>query len=89
MYWYFLVTFDTKYVAMLKGKKIKGKHVKALVNGGKKKEVKKLTPKVAWKDSIKNPENDAYVVEVAFNEGVDKSQVTQEQFNKRYRKSKY
>ena len=36
------------------------------------------------KDDIGNPENSAYVVEVAFNLGIDTSEVTQEQFNQRY-----
>lgn len=37
-----------------------------------------------WADSIHNPDNEDFVLEVAFNEGVDPSQVTQEMFNKRY-----
>lgn len=39
---------------------------------------------VAWEDNINNPENHEFVVEVAFNEGVEMWEVTQEQFNERY-----
>lgn len=39
---------------------------------------------VAWDDNINNPENHEFVVEVAFNEGVEIEQVTQAQFNERY-----
>lgn len=37
-----------------------------------------------WDDSIKNPNNEEFVTEVAFNLGIDNSDVTQEMFNKRY-----
>ncbi len=39
---------------------------------------------VAWEDNINNPENEEFVVEVAFNEGVEIWEVTQSQFNERY-----
>ena len=39
---------------------------------------------VAWEDNINNPENHEFVVEVAFNEGVEIEQVTQAQLNERY-----
>lgn len=39
---------------------------------------------IAWEDNINNPENREYVVEVAFNEGVEIWEVTQSQFNERY-----
>ena len=38
----------------------------------------------AWDDSIKNPENQPYVFEVAFNFHLEPEQVTQKQFNQRY-----
>ncbi len=42
----------------------------------------------AWvvypEDDIRHRDNSAYVVEVAFNLGIDPSEVTQEQFNERY-----
>ena len=41
-------------------------------------------PKVKKADSIKNPDNAEFVNEVAFNKGIKPSEVTQEQFNKRY-----
>jgi hypothetical protein len=37
-----------------------------------------------WVDSIKNPENQEFVEEVAFNLCIPVDQVTQEQFNSRY-----
>lgn len=37
-----------------------------------------------WPDSILNPENEEFVTEVAFNLGIENSEVTQEQFNQRY-----
>jgi hypothetical protein len=37
-----------------------------------------------WADNIKNPDNQEFVEEVAFNLGITTSQVTQAQFNKRY-----
>jgi len=40
--------------------------------------------KVKWENSIDNPENEEFVVEVAFNEGCTIEQVTQEQFDARY-----
>ena len=39
---------------------------------------------IAWEHNINNPENREYVVEVAFNEGVEIWEVTQSQFNERY-----
>lgn len=39
---------------------------------------------VKWEDNIHNPDNDEFIVEVAFNEGVEVEQVTQEMFNARY-----
>ena len=39
---------------------------------------------IRWCDNINNPENREYVVEVAFNEGVEIWEVTQSQFNERY-----
>jgi len=38
----------------------------------------------AWEDSIHNPENEEFVVEVAFNLDIDPEDVTQEMFNQRY-----
>lgn len=38
-----------------------------------------------WDNNINNPANDAYVVEVAFNLDIEPWQVTQEQFNQRYK----
>jgi len=40
--------------------------------------------KIKWEDSIKNPENEEFVCEVAFNEGITAEEVTQAQFNARY-----
>jgi len=37
-----------------------------------------------WTDNIKNPENEEFVVEVAFNLNKPVSQVTQKEFNNRY-----
>ena len=37
-----------------------------------------------WDDSIKNPDNEEYVTEVAFHLSIKNSEVTQEMFNKRY-----
>ena len=39
---------------------------------------------VKWEDSIQNPSNEEFVVEVAFNEGIQTTEVTQEMFNARY-----
>jgi len=39
---------------------------------------------IAWEDSIANPVNSEFVVEVAFNLDIDVDSVTQEQFNARY-----
>lgn len=39
---------------------------------------------VKWEDNISNPDNEEFVVEVAFNAGVDAEEVTQEMFNSRY-----
>jgi hypothetical protein len=43
-----------------------------------------ITPQVAWEDDINNPDNQPYVLEVAFNEGCDVDEVTQRMFNARY-----
>ena len=40
---------------------------------------------MTWRDSIKNPANQPFVVEVAFNLGIEPHQVTQAQFNRRYK----
>lgn len=37
-----------------------------------------------WNDSIDNPDNSAFVVEVAFNQEIHVDLVSQEQFNERY-----
>jgi len=37
-----------------------------------------------WEDSISNPENADFIIEVAFNEGVAPQEVTQIMFNQRY-----
>ena len=37
-----------------------------------------------WDDSIKNPDNEEFVTEVAFHLSIKNSEVTQEMFNKRY-----
>lgn len=39
---------------------------------------------VKWEDNISNPDNEEFLVEVAFNAGVDAEEVTQEMFNSRY-----
>ena len=39
---------------------------------------------IMWKDSIRNPANDPYIVELAFNLGIEKHEVTQADFNRRY-----
>lgn len=39
---------------------------------------------VKWEDNINNPDNEEFVVEVAFNEGIEVEEVTQEMFNQRY-----
>ena len=44
----------------------------------------KSLSQIAWADNVNNPENEEFVVEVAFNEGVEIGQVTQAQFNERY-----
>jgi len=46
-------------------------------------EQKALTT-VKWEDSIKNPENADFIDEVAFNEGLTSSAVTQQMFDARY-----
>ena len=45
----------------------------------------KIVQKVT-KDKISNPENAEFVNEVAFNEGIEPSKVTQKMFNERYLK---
>ena len=53
--------------------------------GAKKKQKKKtLQYKASKADSVKNPSNQPYVTEVGFNKGKKNSEVTQEEFNKRY-----
>jgi hypothetical protein len=49
------------------------------------------TPVVRWADNVRNPENEEFVVEVAFNKNKggnvtnkDLKKVTQDEFNKRY-----
>ena len=37
-----------------------------------------------WDDSIKNPNNEEFVTEIAFNLGIENNEVTQEMFNERY-----
>ena len=37
-----------------------------------------------WEDSISNPDNADFIIEVAFNEGVSPQEVTQIMFNQRY-----
>jgi hypothetical protein len=37
-----------------------------------------------WADCIHNPENEEFIVEVAFNLGIKPEMVTQEMFNERY-----
>ena len=39
---------------------------------------------LSWKDSVKNPNNSAFVVECAFNLDCEPWEVTQTQFNRRY-----
>ena len=41
---------------------------------------------VNWPDNISNPKNAEFVNEVAFNNGIKASQVTQKMFNDRYLK---
>lgn len=45
-----------------------------------------ILPEIAWEDDINNPDNQPYVLEVAFNLGIDVDSVTQAQFNDRYLK---
>jgi len=47
-----------------------------------------LYNKMTWKDSVKNPENDEYVTEIAFNRGIEKHEVKQWMFNQRYQTSR-
>lgn len=42
------------------------------------------TNDVRWKDNIRNPSNQPYVLECAFNLSIHPDSVTQEQFNQRY-----
>lgn len=51
---------------------------------GKKCITGKLDACPRWADNIKNPENQEFVEEVAFNMHITADKVTQEQFNKRY-----
>jgi len=39
---------------------------------------------IVWDDSVKNPKNQPYVSEVAFNLYLEPEEVTQKQFNTRY-----
>lgn len=39
---------------------------------------------VSWEDNIKNPENEEFLVETAFNLDIPLNEVTQKQFNARY-----
>ena len=39
---------------------------------------------LTWKDSVKNPDNDEFVTEVAYNRGIEKHEVKQWMFNQRY-----
>ena len=41
--------------------------------------------KLIWPDSIYNPVNEEYVIEVAFNLDIPSYRVTQKQFNQRYK----
>ena len=43
-----------------------------------------IMPDVAWEDDINNPDNQPFVLEVAFNEECSVDEVTQYMFNKRY-----
>ena len=44
-----------------------------------------LVNSITWKDSIKNPKNSEYVKEIAFNLGISYYEVTQADFNRRYK----
>ena len=44
-----------------------------------------IYPELPWVDNIANPDNSAFIAEVAFNEGCMVEQVTQEMFDARYR----
>jgi len=44
--------------------------------------------KITWKDSIRNPANDEFVAEIAFNRQIEKSEVKQWMFRERYLKDK-
>ncbi len=49
----------------------------------------KKSPSAAhWVDSIENPDNEEFVSEVAFNEGIEFYDVTQKMFNERYKNDK-
>ena len=39
---------------------------------------------LTWEDSIKNPDNDEFVTEIAWNRGIEKHEVKQWMFNQRY-----
>jgi len=39
----------------------------------------------SYHNSISNPDNKEYIEEVAFNKGIKVNQVTQKQFNQRYK----
>ena len=43
-----------------------------------------ITPDIAWEDDINNPDNQPFVLEVAFNEECKVDEVTQAMFNARY-----
>jgi len=40
---------------------------------------------ITWKDSIKNPENDEFVAHLAVELEVEKHEITQSQFNRKYK----
>lgn len=46
-----------------------------------------IYPEIAWEDDISNPDNQPYVLEVAFNLDIPVDSVTQAQFNMRYVRS--
>lgn len=48
------------------------------------KKSKKPKLRVKWEDDIRNPENEEFVVETAFNLGKKPKKVTQDEFNQRY-----
>lgn len=73
---------DGKKKAPISKKRISS--LKKVYSKKKKDQKKALTYKASKADSVKNPENQPFVTEVAFNKGIPKDQVSQEAFNKRY-----